>query len=378
MLFPRCLFSVLLAGTFLFPRIGAGQEATALSQEQRLQIALEALNRIESNPATNATLQKAISNVLTQVRGTPEFVRIVKKFDLKGEEAGLLEIAKKKPASESGVEAMRLVLANGNLDALQRAIAGAEPMASAKLIEALGNAKDQRAVPLLLSTVSDSKRDVVARKMAVRALAQTQEGAAGLLDIVRAEKLPGDLRLATGEALRGVRWAKIKASAEELLPVPKSRSAEPLPPVSELARMKGNSGKGEALYFSETVACSSCHKVRDRGTEVGPNLSEIGTKLAREALFESILDPSAGISFGYEAHQLELKSGDEAYGLLASETEDEIAVKDLKGIITKIKKSEVTARKQLTTSIMPAGLTEGLSPQELVDLVEFLAGLKKP
>ncbi|MBA4150770.1 MAG: c-type cytochrome [Verrucomicrobia bacterium] len=378
MTFLRPFFSVLLVGVFLLPFLSAADNTKSLSDTQRLQIALEALNRIESDPATNAILQKAISNVLSQVRGTPEFVRIVKKFNLKGQTTGLLEVAQKDPAGESGVEAMRLILANGEMDVLRSAVAESDTVIAARLVEALGNAKDQRGVPLLLPLVNQTGRDVIVRKMAVRALAQTQEGAGELLKIVRKDNLPGDLRLVTSEALNGARWPKIKTEAEQLLPLPKSRNAQPLPPLSELALMKGNPGNGEKLYFSEGVACASCHQVGGRGTEIGPNLSEIGTKLAREALYESILDPNAGISFGYEAHQFELASGDEAYGLLASETEDEIAVKDLQGIVTTFRKSEVAARKQLSTSIMPAGLAEGLSPQELVDLVEFLAGLKKP
>ena len=73
---------------------------------------------------------------------------------------------------------------------------------------------------------------------------------------------------------------------------------------------------------------------------------------------------------------VELKSGDEAYGLLASETDDELAIKDLTGLVTRYQKSDIAARTQLTTSIMPTGLTESLSAHELVDLVEFLQSLK--
>jgi putative heme-binding domain-containing protein len=111
--------------------------------------------------------------------------------------------------------------------------------------------------------------------------------------------------------------------------------------------------------------------------ELGPNLSEIGTKLGREALLDAILDPSAGISFGYEAWTFMLKSGDEAYGLIASETADEIAVKNIGGLITRFKKSEIESRQQARQSIMPAGLQAAMSAQELADLVEYLAGLRK-
>jgi putative heme-binding domain-containing protein len=106
-------------------------------------------------------------------------------------------------------------------------------------------------------------------------------------------------------------------------------------------------------------------------------LSEIGSKLTREALYQAILEPSAGISFGFEAFTLTLKDGDEAYGLIASETPEEVTLKAVGGILTRYKKSEIASRQKSTLSIMPAGLEAGMTTQELVDLVEYLGSLKK-
>jgi putative heme-binding domain-containing protein len=117
--------------------------------------------------------------------------------------------------------------------------------------------------------------------------------------------------------------------------------------------------------------------VRGRGTELGPNLSEIGTKLGKDALYEAILDPSRGISFGFEAVTVTLKNGDEAYGLFASETADEVVVKGVGGIVTRIKKAEIASRQVSKLSLMPAGLQAAMTAQELVDLVEYLSSLKK-
>ncbi len=113
------------------------------------------------------------------------------------------------------------------------------------------------------------------------------------------------------------------------------------------------------------------------GIEVGPNLSEIGTKLGKDALCESILDPSAGLSFGYEAWQVELKNGDEAFGLIVNETADEISVKAQTGIVTKFRKSDISKREKQKLSIMPTGLQQAMSTQDLVDLIEYLSTLRK-
>ena len=142
--------------------------------------------------------------------------------------------------------------------------------------------------------------------------------------------------------------------------------------------MKGDAANGEIVYGRVTVGCANCHQANGKGIDFGPNLSAIGAKLGKDALYEAILDPSAGISFGFEAWTLQLKSGDDAYGLIVSETGDELAVKAIGGIVTRYKKSDIKERQQSRLSIMPAGLQLAMTTQELVDLVEYLAALKAP
>jgi putative heme-binding domain-containing protein len=95
-------------------------------------------------------------------------------------------------------------------------------------------------------------------------------------------------------------------------------------------------------------------------------------------LYEAILDPSAGISFGFEAWSHETKSGDEFFGLIVSETAEELTVKSQTGVLSKIKKEDLARRQKLSTSLMPLGLQLTMSAQDLVDLIEFLSSLRKP
>jgi putative heme-binding domain-containing protein len=94
-------------------------------------------------------------------------------------------------------------------------------------------------------------------------------------------------------------------------------------------------------------------------------------------MYESILDPSAGISFGYEAWNVELKSGDELYGIIVSDTPEHVAVKTVGGIVNKCRPGDIARRDQSKLSIMPAGLQQNMSTQDLVDLIEYLVSLKK-
>ena len=138
----------------------------------------------------------------------------------------------------------------------------------------------------------------------------------------------------------------------------------------------GNADRGRAL-FEGKGGCRACHGVDGRGAGLAPDLGDIGAVRTADALQSSILDPSASISFGYEAFQLQLKSGDEPYGLIVSDTADEIAVKTQGGIVARHKKSDIAKREQQKLSIMPAGLQQTMSTQDLADLVEYLSSLKK-
>ncbi len=61
-----------------------------------------------------------------------------------------------------------------------------------------------------------------------------------------------------------------------------------------------------------------------------------------------------------------------------SETEDELTIKDIKATSTRIKKRDIATRVKLKTSLMPAGLQQTMSTDDLVDLVGYLSSLKKP
>lgn len=231
--------------------------------------------------------------------------------------------------------------------------------------------------PRSCSHSSPTRSATPLRKQAVRALARTQDGAGGLLKLARADKLPADLKFTASAELNAVRWPELKAEAAKLLPLPPGQGDKALPPVAELLAMKGDAKRGAEVFSRETVGCAKCHVVNGQGVDFGPALSEIGSKLGKDALLESILDPSAGISFGFEAWTIETKSGEEIFGLLVSETGEEVSVKTVGGAVTKLKKSDVAKRHPSKLSSMPAGLQQAMTVQEIADLLEYLALLKK-
>jgi putative heme-binding domain-containing protein len=357
----------------------AGLEALAQPVDPaRTTLIIEALRRLPPEQIkANPKLQAALNQVLESSRGTAQFVELVRQLQIKDQDPALLEFAIKNSTNASGVDAARLILENRDLELLRNCLTGTDTEAAIKLAEALGNVRGNQIVPLLVPLVTDPKRDVALRKQAVRALAKTPDGAAALLRLAREETLPNDLRFVAGTELQNVRWPKIKAQAAEIFPPPQIKNAEALPPIAELLKRKGDENHGAEVFARDDAGCIKCHQVNGKGIDFGPNLSEIGNKLGKDALYESILDPSAGIAFGYEAYQIELRNGDEAFGLVVSETADELAIKAQTGIVTKYKKNQILKKEQQKVSVMPAGLQQAMSIQELVDLVEYLSSLKK-
>ena len=354
----------------------SGADADADSAKTAL--AVEALGRLQGvDINANPKLKEAVLRVLVKVKGTANFVKLVQQFKLTGQNAGLLEVAIAQPADEGGVEAMRLLLASGDRAVVQAALDGTNSVAATRTAEALGNTAEKQVVKFLMPVLTDARHDLALRKQAVRSLAKTSDGASEVLKLAKDGKLSEDVTFTASTELNAVRWPEIKAEAAKVLPPLQGQNAAPLPPIAELVKRKGDIANGAKIFANASPGCANCHIVNGRGIELGPNLSEIGTKLGKDALIESILEPSAGVSFGFEAWNFTLKNGDEAYGLLASETADEVAVKAVGGIITRLKKSEIESRQQSKLSIMPSGLQAAMTAQELVDLVEYLASLKK-
>lgn len=344
--------------------------------DDRLAIALEAISRlkgmdIDANPA----LRKSVLKVLDAVKGTPKAVEIVRDFDLKDQAGAMLDYAATHPTDSSGVDAVRYALANMDEATIAAKLVGTNAIV-AGLVQAIGNSAENLGVKFLQPIIKDTQRDVSMRRLAMNGLAQTQDGANFLLDLAKEKKLPNDLKLATSSALRSVRWPEIAKQANELFPPLQGQGAEALPPITELVKRTGDPKKGAEVFRRDTVGCIKCHQVNGEGVDIGPKLSEIGTKLGKDALYEAILDPSAGISFGFEAWRVELKNGDEAFGLIVSETPEELTVKAQTGITTRYKKNEIARREVQKLSLMPVGLQQAMTTQELVDLVEYLSTLK--
>ncbi len=214
------------------------------------------------------------------------------------------------------------------------------------------------------------------RRQATRAVARSPKGAQRLIDLAKKNQLADELKSSAAFHLNASNDTRVRTIAAKLFPLPATKGDKPLPPISALIRSTGDATRGMKA-FATVGQCSKCHVVNKEGKEVGPNLSEIGGKLSKQALFESILYPSAGVAHNYETYSLVLNNGLIVKGVLVSKTADKIRVKTEDAIIREYELSDVDEVIKSRQSIMPADLQKILSTQELIDVVSYLSTLKK-
>jgi putative heme-binding domain-containing protein len=140
-----------------------------------------------------------------------------------------------------------------------------------------------------------------------------------------------------------------------------------------LAGLKGGDPDSGRIVFRRV--CSNCHKVGTEGAELGPELTKVALRLDGYKLLESIIYPNAAVDEKYLSTMILTADGRSIVGLLVSETPEEVVIFDGKEH-KKIPVAEIDERTKLKQSSMPDGLAGTLAPTELLDVVEYLRGLK--
>jgi putative heme-binding domain-containing protein len=246
-----------------------------------------------------------------------------------------------------------------------------------------GAAKDdfgQAALGVLRLLVTNPTTTGTIRTAAVDALAGSQRGTIWLLDTHQKGDLPKDLVAQASRLLRNSPFQGERNRALLLFPAPGKLNPRNLPSIAELARRAGDAARGKEVWaasFAGAAQCSKCHMVRGAGGSVGPDLAMIGKKSAREALYESILQPSKAIADQYLQHQVTTTAEVTITGLLVEDTPSSITLRDANGKDTTIAKKDISGDvRKVKISIMPEDVVAALTEDELTDMVAYLETLK--
>jgi putative heme-binding domain-containing protein len=175
------------------------------------------------------------------------------------------------------------------------------------------------------------------------------------------QSLPGQVQV-QAEAVR----AKVRASDQEII----QHLQHVMRTLSD-----GDVERGRGVFFSNRAACSACHAVEGSGGNIGPDLSHIGKIRARSDLLEAILFPSASIVNSFETYAVATTDGRIVQGILQRADNRWLALRDAQRNEIVISRDDVETLQRQSGSIMPQGLVDDLSSDQLADLLAYLESL---
>jgi putative heme-binding domain-containing protein len=140
---------------------------------------------------------------------------------------------------------------------------------------------------------------------------------------------------------------------------------------------QGSAARGRQLFLTPGGAgCFNCHRVGKEGTNFAPDLSGIGSRADAHHIVQSMLDPSAVITEGFNTHLVESRDGSWV-GILLEESGLELTLGLMNGQRQRIPKDKITKHETLPTSAMPPFIAT-LSPQQCADVTAWLLEQKLP
>ncbi|MDF1823641.1 MAG: dehydrogenase [Verrucomicrobiales bacterium] len=141
-----------------------------------------------------------------------------------------------------------------------------------------------------------------------------------------------------------------------------------LPAPAELLQLSGDPASGKI----QASRCVMCHRIDGVGVEYGPDLLNWVANQGKEAFFEAVIHPSAGIAHGYQGFSINLKDGGVVEGLVFSRL-DPVVVVSTGGLEQLIPKSRIKNMKKMwEKSLMMSADQLGFTAQDLADLAAYL------
>lgn len=227
----------------------------------------------------------------------------------------------------------------------------------------------------------DGEDSVAVKQHAIRTLpaAGATDMAQSLFAELEAGTIAPPLQLDVYEAAKDPVFAdhsKLAAAVASLEALWQTESAtDPLAPF-RFALEGGDAERGRNVLLNHPAGqCTACHKIADgAGSNVGPNLKDIGAKRDRLYLLQGLVDPQAVVASGYGNIALTLRDGSTVAGQFRSEKDGKVLLRDAEGKETAVPVESIQERTPVVSTMPPMGYI--LQKGEIRDVVEFLAGLK--
>jgi putative heme-binding domain-containing protein len=159
-------------------------------------------------------------------------------------------------------------------------------------------------------------------------------------------------------------WGKVGTSSQEQQQAIEKYKSQL--PKKELAKADLSQGR---LLFNKH--CMACHQLFGAGEKVGPDLTG-SNRADLNYILENLVAPNAVVGKDYQMTLLQLDDGRVLSGLITKETDSAVTLKTINDLVV-VAKEEIDQRKLSDLSLMPNGLLEQMQPEEIRDLIGYLA-----
>jgi putative heme-binding domain-containing protein len=282
-------------------------------------------------------------------------------------------IADKRADSEERIAALNALLAASDAK-LPKVLHGLldDTAIREAAINALSAYDDAATPALLLSRYKEF--DLAARRAALGTLAGRLDYARQLVSAVNAGKVPvKDLTAATARQLRDLGDPSIDAFVDQHWGVARTTAQDKVQAIEKFKTLltdarvaAANPSHGRAVFAS---TCSQCHTLYGEGGQVGPDLTG-SNRFNLDYVLQNVIDPSAVIAKEFQVTLVRTKDGRVVSGI-AAETDHAIKVVSETGTVV-VPWDQVDKVKRSDLSMMPDGLINSLSEQDMADLVAYL------
>ncbi|CAG5018150.1 hypothetical protein DYBT9275_05941 [Dyadobacter sp. CECT 9275] len=169
--------------------------------------------------------------------------------------------------------------------------------------------------------------------------------------------------------------ASVQTQAQPLIIQLRAQHAERLAHLQKMEQtLKGGDvGEGRKLFFGK-AACYSCHSVGPDGGRFGPDLTNIGEIRSKHDILEAVVYPSASFAREYETFRVVTKTTSYT-GIIKEQLPDAVIIEVGPAPGLRIPRTEITSIEPQTLSMMPPGLDQQLTTNEMANLTAFLEAL---
>ncbi|MBL9200605.1 MAG: c-type cytochrome [Opitutaceae bacterium] len=267
------------------------------------------------------------------------------------------------------------LLAHGDFATAEPALAGAlaarqPPEIQQQAIRAIERIGDPRGAELLVAKENWARFTPPVREAAVAALGAKPAMTAVLFAAIKSGAVsPLEISSTRRAALLKHSDAAMRKEAEAIFQQVESGDRMKL-----YQRLRTGFTPGKDLASGRaafTRACAACHTVRGQGGTIGPDLSGLRNQPA-DAILLHIIVPSYEVAPNYQTTTVTTHDGRTIAGSLTAETENSLTLRTAAGAEETILRSGVATLTTSGVSLMPDGLEQTMSGDELANLIGFL------